>query len=347
MFPWIIFITVITLILGYWKLGKNNLKIRFILGSIIAIIFSIIRYDVGYDYFQYYNKILNNTYDYELISSKIAFLGYYFRYPPLAISLFGLISYILIFNTIYKFSINPIFSLFIFICLLYLPFLTTIRQALAVSISFYSFRFILKKQLLYTIIFTIIAIFVHSSAIFTLFIYIIYNYIKPKYTIYILLGAVILYPLIFIAFAEIGFYARIASKFQDADITELGDGGGGNKIKWFYFILCVITIITVRIKKIKINNNLLSILIFGCIFPFLLGAHYGQRVGQYFNIYYLFVIPIIIKPFNKLIKFSTTFIFSLYFIILLNSGSSQYRKPYVPYKTLYELYDVNNPKFRN
>jgi len=343
---WTIFILIVLILLGDWVIiSKRYSKIRYYIGCSFVIFIAFIRYDVGYDYIAYYPLILNKSYNFEPISNGICMMLEPFNYPPLTISVFGLISYILVFTTIEHYSDDYKFGAIIYVCIFYLSTLTTIRQGLAVAVTFWGFKYIIQKKIIQFIIVCVIASLIHKSALIAIPIYYIYHYCTIKKTFVIILLVAFIISYIFLIFQDLGFYGSATNRivaFQQGEDMNVN----GRYMRYAFCMFTAIIILIAKLKKIKLKDNCLSILIIGISFPFLIGTVYGVRISEYFNIYMCIILPHVLKHNSHRLKILASTIFSIYFLLIVFTGTHQKRSPFTPYKTIYSLDDINVPHLR-
>jgi hypothetical protein len=147
---------------------KNSNKIFFF----TLLIFSIFRYDVGWDYTSYVS-VIESGYDnivdsrYEFFSKYIFLIGSYLSFYPIVFAIFSFLTLRIFYITVIRYSINPLLSWLVFYSmpLFFFASLTTIRQSLAMLIVFFSYRLALEKKYIYFLITIIISMLIHPSAI--------------------------------------------------------------------------------------------------------------------------------------------------------------------------------------
>lgn len=114
-----------------------------LVGLFVIIFIGIFRFDVGWDYINYYNYIdkieVNQIIRLEPLSQIFCIIAILFDNPPLLFVLFGLPTYLIFFHSFKKYSVNFQLSVLIFLAFFYLESFTSVRQILALSISISSF----------------------------------------------------------------------------------------------------------------------------------------------------------------------------------------------------------------
>lgn len=344
---WVILIVLISILWGQpIIINRRYNNLRYYFGCTIMILVAILRFDVGYDYIAYYPLILKKQYDFEPLSNLICIILEGFRYPPITIGTFALLSCVLAFSTIKKFSYNIFLGALIYGCILYLPALTTIRQGLAVTIVFWGIRYIYSKSFIKYIVVCLIAFLIHSSAFIGVLIYLIYWYVPLKRLPLVIMLIFVFVSIILNEFIGLGFYARVSEKILEIQNGETEMNNGGGLISYVFPLFDLIAIILYLVKKGNIKSSLISIICIGSIFPFLLGSHYGVRISEYFNIYYCIVFPHLLSFYKPRLRILATYGFCLYFLALIYAGRGQRRSSFLPYRTIFSIEDINNPKFR-
>ena len=193
--PWVVFLFVILINLKKYNKDGNYLFRLFL----FVFLFSAVRYGIGYDYFSYKEIVSGDCFDYqlerfELIPRYLALISRYIH-PQL---FFIISSFLTIYPVYYvskRLSPYPIES-FCFYCLLPILFLDglgIVRNAIAFSMILLSFWFLHEKKYLISIVFFMLALGSHVSAIVALAILPFY-YLFHKKTV-----NVVLYILSFIA----------------------------------------------------------------------------------------------------------------------------------------------------
>lgn len=133
----------------YATKAKNGSKVVFI----TLLLFSILRYDVGWDYTTY-QKLIESDYSYilnsrfELLSMILILIGNITSFYPLTFALFSFLTLYFFYKSLSEFSVYPVISWLVFysIPILFFSSLSTLRHSLAIILVFYSFRFIYHKE---------------------------------------------------------------------------------------------------------------------------------------------------------------------------------------------------------
>jgi transmembrane protein EpsG len=207
MIGWIVFIIlfIIYALLSADKLFKKNAK-WFLL--IFFIIFSGLRYQIGWDY-DVYTKLFFRTDELADIEPSWRLLILFFNYTTgNAQTLFflsSIIIYSLIIFFIYRYSSSPVLSMLVFICfpLYYGESLSCIRQYIAVGFFLLSYKYLIKRDFLKFLLINAIGISFHYSAIVVIpFYFISHLRIPNRILIFLVVGSFFLYTLIIYFFPE-------------------------------------------------------------------------------------------------------------------------------------------------
>jgi hypothetical protein len=299
------------------------------------VIVAIIRFDVGWDYKGYYSSIINphiyNLDRYEPLSRLFTNIALYFNSPPLLFVLYGIPTYLLVYFSFIKYSKNVGLSMIIYIGLFYLISFSIIRQALAIAICLFSYRYLQGKSFFKYSLCVLFAVLFHYSAIVLLFIYYIYHYVSQ------LKNVILLICITFIGRELLFYIIEKYTPFEDY-IDILFEMKGGSVTRFFYVLLFVsIPLLTKYKNYSKEEKSLLSVICFGISTPFIFGSALGERIGAYFLLYFCFIIPSLLqylKPSKTLVYY---LIFNVYFLltIYISSNMSWQKSAYTPYQTIF------------
>lgn len=332
---------------------KNKNKNRIIF--FILFVFAALRYNIGWDYPQYYilgtkfNYLKNINIGNDWISyyfylrleplNKILYkIVWFFEEPQLIIVLYAMITLIFVKKGIENIKSNYV----VYIWLLYYTFpifylleLNYMRQGVSVSIVFYAVKYLPKNKLKY-IFLVIVASLFHKTALMMLVLTILSKInISRVIWVIIFLGSFISTNLIIWLFKSLTTFKYYYIYLKDGAISS-----GGEKIYYLVIILNILLIIFYRQLK---NNLIKNVLLFGCFLYLSLGklGHIGYRIGMYYLIFILYLIePIINKIKEKKIALLILNICFLIFltIILVLDVKNPIKQQYVPYKTIFTNY---------
>lgn len=332
----------IIVVIGRYKIVNDYTlmpkKMAYLYIEVFLIIIAVLRFDVGFDFKNYYNLIVFNYLDnevkrFELIPRVLLNVAYKRKSPVLFFITCGIPTYVLIFKAIKENSVSRYESFLIYICVFFLESLGTVRQWLAMAVLFYAFKYLRKKKYYSYILCCIIAFYCHKSSIIaSLFIFLIYNYGGIKLYYPLCFGLIFLGKRLLLLTEKIGvlgsytYYLRVFDKMQNT---------GGEKTKYFFLLIWFFCYFFHK----KIPNNLyikkiLRICAFGLIFPFILGGHLGSRLGEYFYVYLIFLIPEVVEGNDFIRQYRKIFmiIFYLYFVFFLYTNHKNSGNAYIPYR---------------
>ena len=333
---------------------------------IILLAFMAIRFDVGWD-FNWYHEIaqkkefsnfslfitrndiqhfMSANFDVSLwnyqrieILNKILYkISWFLNEPQIIILLYSFGGLYFIKKGIEKAELSKdvsfIWIFFYTFPLFFFKYVSIMRQSVALSIIFFSYKYI-KEQKIFKFFFCIIfATLFHSSAKYAIILY-IFNYIKLTKK---KMG--ILFILSFFSQAAIIFCIEKISLFGEYRKFVMGIfQGGGEKI--YYLIILLAIFIIIFSEKITKGNyekkKLLNIVFSGCCIYILFNGlgHFNFRSALYFLIFILYLIPSFLSMFKHKILFKICFIFSLFLLLntyLYFDSSNPVGSEFVPYK---------------
>ena len=281
--------------------GHKIHKLIFLCFLIILIGF---RYNVGTDWSEYesvYNALNFQNFNISRFGFLFSFLMMIFKSLGLSFMAFSFviffISLVLIEKTISKFSKNYFFSFFIYLNTIFLIFhINGIRQGIALSIIFYSIKYILNNNKSRYMFSVILASFFHISAIIFLPVYWLrklkINKIKLFFTILI--------SLFILHFNPFSIMVENAAKYLNFEnIVWYINNEYYNPINLFdvqviarLFILLVLSFFIQKIKENTLLDTLFKIYLIGflvyCFFSF--NQDISYRLSFYFKIFEIILI---------------------------------------------------------
>lgn len=339
-------ISVMLILLGDMKLPVRYSRLsKYVIAAFIIVLLFSVRFDVGFDYSNYYSMIGSiggDDYRSEPISAILMDLGHYSDFPPFSFFLFSVISYSLIIYTFYRNSEHYNYAFFCYMCFFFLDTLGGVRQALGEAIVFWGFSAIKEKKLFKYIIICFIASLAHKSALLALPIYFLYNIKSIKVSILLIATVGIMMSAISQYISELGFFGAAANRIAEGENSH----PGGSLLQFFSPLLFLFILVFSKIKNIRINWHIGVIILFGLILPFMIGAHYGMRVARYYNIYMCFLLANLLAKLSPKIRILSMSVFGLYFMLYISVGWNKKRPTIAPYQTIFQIEDIENPKFR-
>lgn len=328
---------------------RNTRKIETIYSGVIIFLFAALRgQNVGIDlatYSENYVEIASFSFA-EILNSSSLFnwsrdpifwifmkvLTYISIDPQIMIISVSAIVSVSVSLLIFRFRTDVLLCFLIFICLRYYSFtLTGLRQAVAMSVLYFTFDYLLSKKLLPFVFITSLAAAFHISAITFLMAYPV-TLIKKKR--YILIASSIF---VIVTFTFKGFFSIFLPLFTDRftnylEMTETA--ASGNVILGIYLLVLIFSLIQhkrIRIYILEKTTSFKALFRFSTnismSFNFLIIGTAVSVVGMFFpnffRIAYFFIIPSLFFLFpitiNYYQKFFKGFSLKLIVVILLVS----------------------------
>jgi hypothetical protein len=214
------------------------------------------------------------------------------------------------FFTIARYSAYAGFTVILFVIMQFGTTLNLIRQEMAFSIVLFALPFIIKRQLIPYLIFCLLAMQVHLTAITAIMIYFFYNLPwKKKYVLSIvfggILGLVLLSPLLNTFASITGRYGGyLGSNYAFGEEIKLGS----IMAVCVSFVILMFEGITYKIYKQKMDSQLTylpaNFLLFMTLMTFIaylmsLRAVGLSRVAFYFNFFTIFSLPVFIRVYPR------------------------------------------------
>lgn len=283
-------------------LNRKKEKYFFLIFSIVSTFFIIFRFDFEFDYVWYWivgdNRFKNYwvySFEYERIAPLFKFLygiTRYFENPKIFFMLTGIIFSYLFFYGIKTYSKKKMLalSLYFYLPSLYFTFLLGfIRQGIAIVMSFFLIKLLLKKKYLkYILGIFFITFFIHRSAMICLLHLVIYKIKnRKKYIIFLKLMIILFFLSIDIILNKINIYTFYLDNKIHSNL--------GIKMIIIILILYILLEIIINIKKIKLfrEEKFYRELISTGILIFILTAiKIGGHVPMRTSIYFFIIFPI-------------------------------------------------------
>jgi len=349
---YLFFFILIVFLLQVDKMGlikRVNLKL---IAFIIIFLFCALRFDVGYDYMYYQNLITKNIDFYEEMFNRMEFfnrglisISQAINFPQFYFIVTSFIIIFLIYDVLKRESHDFLISTLIFLSfpIFFLSSLSIIRQYVAITIIFYSYRFIKSKKIIQFLTCVFLAFLFHKSAIIAVVLYWLYDrHINSIY--YIVLYFVGLFSSQF-AIILVGFFFP-----EYVTYLERALGTGGDKLLILFQILGFFMLFFInRKKKNNTNYNFYMATFFLGLFIWSSLASYGHagfRGSLYFIIFFVLLFPellTIIKQ-KKIIEYLMYLICFVFFVFSLWLGMKNTTKdPNIPYR-VYFISDITTFK---
>ncbi len=304
-----IVIFIIASILMSMYLKSKEKRIFIILSAGILILFSGLRYYVGTDYNSYINswyklKDLNLldslSQSFEIINFLIIKITSIINSndPQLYIFIYSLFTIIFVYKSLVTENKKLIpYYLLTYLTLFFSFSLNGIRQGLAIAIILYAFTYLKVNNKKKFLIFTLLAILVHNTAVIVLP-FALYNNDKKKFKAIILIYAITTLIIIFGSsfLYNIPQLARYLEYFRIYSSSELGFGVLFKKAP----LIILYCFFYKKLKEDNENTSLyFSILIVDLILSYLgYFSYYLNRISLYFSVMQVFAIPNMINIFK-------------------------------------------------
>lgn len=286
----------------FYLADKYNNKIYWIITYIIIALPASLRYCVGIDYKAYldlYNKMI--TYESidaalksHIVEKSFLYLSFIsnqiFHSAWFVFAFYAIITQLFMLLGIWNFRkyVSPSLMVFIYLCTYYWRTYNIFRQALAVAIIFWGFRYIKDKKIIQFSICVLIAGVFHKTAFLSIFVYLYYTF-QPKY-----INKIVKYstPILFVLFIEpimqLCYKLEIFSNYGNYySVVDMSIISPGTLIEITLFLFYYV------VKKNKRNNiphDIRELMdratIANITFYFLLyKLFFASRVGLYFTVF--------------------------------------------------------------
>ena len=318
---WLIFFLFIFLLTAI-AIFSNSSKLKnicFYISVFSFIITVVLRFDVGWDFESYWLAETPRTYslsdlfhgttgysffdNIELMYRLLYIFSDWCGSRQILFIISGIITYPLIFLTFHKYVQNPFVAFWGFLAFSFQWSLCFTRQATAVGLICYGYRFVKEKRFFSFLFLVLFACLFHRTAILAIIIYPIYHYSSIYRSIFISLCLLLSYPLIITlpSFSEISYF-RYLNIFYNT----------GRIFPFIRFTVVALTIIYYlynnNTKRLQTYKSL-SILPIILAVPFLVHEHLCNRIIQYFFFYELLLLSDI---FNNKKVFCLLLVFMFY-----------------------------------
>lgn len=329
---------------------KNTSKIIYL----TLLFFTILRFEVGWDYFSYVAEIkegveyFKNS-RYEPLSNLIFIMSASLKFYPLAFIIFGWLTLLFVFKSINNFSVKPVISWLVYysLPLFFFASLSTLRQSLATVIILYSYKFLREKKDIKFFFAIFIATLFHTSGIFGILLWPIVKFQFNRTTNVIFFIVSFLFP-IFLNDLLIGFADQIVtnvSLFSKYNWYLEHESVGTTKLQYLYFAFGIFNLIFYnRLTKLNSENkNFLNIANIGIVIFNVLSFEpiSATRISAFFLVFLIYIIPyypvifkknrLVIQPIIFILLLSISFFYLWIYIDSYESGVIT-KISFVPYK---------------
>lgn len=318
-------------------------KLLFSLMFVMLFIISAIRKHVGTDYGVYlnvYSSIQDRIYDGEGME-----IGYFYlnkitkdliggEYTIFIVT--SLIIMLLVYLTIKNFSVDPLLSTLLFMCIgTYIGSFNIIRQSIAIALILYSYKYCETKII--WIIPILVASLFHTTALMVIPFYIISKMnLKKEHYIIIGIVGVLLYLSYGRTVAYLTNFIEGFEHYQDSKFVTEGANPIRTLISIFILLFCYLSYDEINEdRKIKFA---FTMMVFGSICAlFMLKGKIFARVVGYFDVFNILVVPYVVaktkkyelRKFSLFVTISIVFCCSYYFYYSIKTNQGDV----IPYKT--------------
>jgi len=273
---------------------------------ISLLTFSVLRYDVGWDYTAYRTVIesgFDNIVDsrYEFFSKYIFLIGSYLNFYPIVFAIFSFLTLRIVYTSINKYSINPVLSWLVFYSfpLFFFASLSTIRQSLATMLIFYSYKYVIEKKYIKFFIILIVAMSFHiSSIVGVLLLPIIIFPISKLTNIILFIGSFYVSKIILLFMINSDFvFLRVFQNYIGYEEAK------PELISYLYYGFGIFNLLYYnKLSKINPQNKvIISLINIGLVLFNILSFEpiTSLRVSAFFLIFLIYLIPYYVEIFNK------------------------------------------------
>lgn len=340
MIPYILFVAII--------LFFRNRKKPFML-YLTMLLFNVLRYDTGWDYMSYWNEVVewgnvgSNMARYSLPWQWLFATAQELNMPHLALAIPGFLTLTIVYWAVVKiqedkYDICDSLTIYALWPFFFLSTFSTIRQALAISISLVILYCAMKRKVNWFILLLLIDIIIHPSSIVCVgyAVFFIKNF-KLNFWKIILISTFLI-----IGMFSANFFINNIT-FLNSYTVYLGENNDfGSKLS---ILLGVILILVMLVRKGG-NKGLIDIYILALIHTIFIFVFMSNstlsRVVEYYLILLIFVAPFFKKLFKNKVVGNTVVVCAfvgIFFVYLIHTlGASQQglaTSPYVPYKIIF------------
>lgn len=278
------------------------------------------RYNMGTDYWSYVDMFHRyKEYSWgEIFSLKepgikaiIKLSSYVTDIQPFYMFLCALICVGVPLSVIYKHSNNIMFSMVIYICVALLSQTNALRQAVAMAIVFGGYPYIRKKCFWKFLIFPLIGMLFHNSAIFAIPLYFIYAS-KPSWPTTLLIILITIFMSL-----SYDLLANAVEFFRESEYSETEYSGTSvNLIRIAVMIIPMILVLP--FDKFLLRKNALPfnmLLANACVYVSMANSAYFARLGMFTDMFLCMAIPEIIANYGEKDRGAITYITGIYYFI--------------------------------
>ncbi|MBW3833724.1 EpsG family protein [Aeromonas hydrophila] len=217
-----------------------------------------------------------------------------------------------------RYEFNICLSLFIYCCLFLIPYpMNAMRQALVMSLFLFTIPDIIDRKLVRVLLISLIGYSIHSTSIFILLTYFLFNYKGGYKNIFIctLLSSVFL-----LMYNPLTYIAEVISPGKYALFKDTWGGGESYNALGRFITYIILSYISFKSKNTNASLSLMKFMMiiyslgFVFYFAFFDASMLATRINMFFRVLEILIVPIALTGFN--IK-SRMIIFFLIVVITL------------------------------
>ena len=281
------------------------------------------RWDVGIDWPAYMdlfgedflaNALLLSRVESGNLLVKLLLMNFGYTDGAYFLWVMGFSTMFLFIYSINKISVNPVYSIVLFILLgFYFDLMNGVRQYFAISIVVYAWQFIFNRSFFRYFLLIVFAVLFHTSALLMLPVYWInkINLGKKKLMLLVFLSL----PLSFVLGPFVQLLMSLIPQYEvysNSEFTQMANPLSFLRVLFPIFIFMLIILkydelMSDKCTQIITNLSIFSILI-TILFP---GIQLMIRIGFYFQIALVFIIPII----SNMLSSKNAFIFKVFSVV--------------------------------
>lgn len=347
---------IILVITSAWSIfikhNKSYAKLLFYFLIILLILHDGLRWEVGTDWFSYYDfykNCLNSEYNFEI--GYVWFNKLIYSFTGGNYTIFLLIHAFFVyfsFQQLFKnYSVYPILSLLILYSSI-LPYLGMNRQLIAIAICLFSVKFIIERKFWSWLILILLAISFHASAIMFIVSYFLNRKLSVKTVVIFSILALIVAMSGVVNLLPLDFFNNFGSHIADRGETYMNMDQSYVSTTMNTFLGIAkrgIWIVLLLIVRDRFNDNIYYNLFFNILFAgFIMYMLFSGTVLQfvvgrgllYFSLFETIMIPFVLKAFDR----SYQFLIFIFIICLcwytIYSGLAYYDKEvFYPYTSVF------------
>lgn len=338
---------------------NNKIKARNIF--FVILVFSSIRYGIGYDYIAYKSDILHSNGGYdplELEELVPRHIGYFARATHY--QLFFVITSFLVLYPVYfvskHLSLAPDLSMIVYVLhpLFFLDGLGTIRNAVAYSMLLLVFYYLYTDKKLVSFLIFVIACFTHKSAFIGFLLYPLFFLKLSKNTNIILFVITFIFQASSVSSLIINFAPGFSVVENGLHYLEEERTGGGKMAIALNLIGVLNFFLWNRLVKVNTSNIIyLNYINCGlCLWNFFhpISETISLRFSVYFLLFLILLAPSYCNIFGKkhyftikkiIVLLMLLFVISNFYIVIAY-GKANDHKSFLPYQTIFKYVDYSN-----